>query len=854
MKGASSLFKALFGGFWVLLFLFSLTMQSFAGVPGEGGPKVVESYGKLPLSFEANQGQTDARVDFLSRGNGYSLFLTPSEAVLALRKVEALKKVEAKAEVENEGKDEAEVKVEGETRPEGGKEAVLRMKLIGADPNPKVAGVEELPGRSNYFIGSDPTKWHTNIPNFAKVKYEEVYPGVDLVYYGNRRKLEYDFVVAPGVDPKAINLGFEGVERLEIDSHGDLVISLADTKEEIRLKRPIIYQEVDGIRHEISGEYAIKEESQQVSFQVAAYDTSKSLVIDPILVYSTYLGGSSIDEGFGIAVDSAGSAYVTGRTESTNFPTVNPLQPATGGGPDAFITKIDPIGSSLVYSTFLGGDGGDRGLGIAVDSIGNAYVTGFTFSANFPTANPFQPALSGDRDAFVAKLDSTGSALLYSTFLGGSVDDSGRGIAVDTGGNAYVAGNTGSTNFPTANPIQPTCTPVFFPGACGQDAFITKLNAIGSALVYSTYLGGSGSERGDGIAVDATGNAYIAGNTESADFPTANPLQPVLFGGEDAFIVKVNSLGSAFVYSTYLGGSGTEHGINFGIAADSSGNAYVIGSTSSADFPTANPLQATLAGNNDAFVAKLDPAGTALIYSTYLGGSSLDHGRGISVDSNGNAHVTGETDSTNFPTLNPFQPALGGSRDAFVAKINPAGSLIYSSYLGGSVGSVDEGGAITVDPSGNAYVTGRAGSTDFPTVNPFQPTPNSSIDAFITKISDIPQVVTVTIDIKPGSFPNSINLGSNGTVPVAIFSDTAFDATTVDPTTVTLASAPVKLKGNGTLMSSFQDVNGDGLMDLVVHVNTQALQLSLTDTEAVLEGKTFGGTAIQGTDSVRVVP
>ena len=708
---------------------------SAAKAPAANEPQVVEAYGKLPLSFEANQGQIDGRVDFLSRGSGYTLFLTPAEAVLALRKPAASSR--ARTTHAPPGNTEAE-------QADAAPPAVLRMKLVGANPAPRASGLEELPGKSNYFLGNDPDKWRTNVPHYAKVQYKDVYPGVDLVYYGNQRQLEYDLVVRPGSDPNAIALSFEGVESLRIDTQGDLLLDTADG--EVRQHNPLVYQELDSGRREIPGSYVLKDE-RQVGFQVGAYDTSKPLTIDPVLVYSTYLGGSGFDKGFGIAVDASGNAYVTGNTLSTDFPTASPFQAALAstGPTDAFVTKLNAAGSALVYSTYLGGSAsdGDSG-GIAVDTSGNAYVTGRTASSDFPTASPFQAANGGGTDAFVTKLNAAGNALVYSTYLGGSGTDIGFDIAVDGSGNAYAAGCTDSTDFPTASPVQA----VFGGGA--EDAFVTKLNAAGSALVYSTYLGGSASDLGRAIAADTFGNAYATGTTFSTDFPTASPFQAANAGFFNAFVTKLNAAGSALVYSTYLGGSNGDDG--FGIAADGSGNAYVTGDTSSTDFPTASPFQASISGTGDAFVTKLNAAGSALVYSTYLGGSIIDFGFGIAVDGSGNAYVLGRTTSTDFPTVSPIQAAYGGGfSDAFVAKLNSAGgALVYSTYLGGS----------GVDSSGNAYVTGF--TPDFPTANPFQSTNAGGLDAFIAKIGQVitPPVCTYAISPTSESFPASGGTGS----------------------------------------------------------------------------------------------
>ncbi len=671
----------------------------FSQVAPEATAKVgaISTYGKLPLSFEKNQGQTDAAVKFLARGQGYTLYLTAGEAVLATKAHD-----------------------------------VMRMKLLGADAAAGATGLEEMAGKSNYFIGNDPTKWRTNVPTFAKVKFSNVYSGIDLVYYGNQRQLEYDFVVAPGADPKRIQFEFEGA-KLRRGGHGDLV--LKTSQGELQWHKPVAYQEKDGRRQEIAARYAIKDKDR-VDFEIAAYDHKKPLFIDP-LVYSTYLGGSNIDYGVAIAVDNAGSAYVTGYTTSSNFPTANSLQPACGScNPNvtgnAFVAKLNTAGSSLVYSTYLGGSGDDRGAGIAVDAAGNAYIIGTARSTDFPTANPLQPTCggcsSGFNDAFVAELNPTGSALIYSTYLGGTNADYGHGIAVDSSGAAYVVGATYSQDFPTANALQPV-------NAGDPNAFVAKISPGGSALVYSTYLGGKNGDGGQAIAVDSGGNVYITGQTSSNNFPTKNPLQPAKGGGNDAFVAKINSGGSALVYSTYLGGSMDDIGL--GIAVDSSDSAYVSGQTYSTNFPTANPFQAANAGKYNAFVTKLNSAGSALVYSTYLGGSQTDLSYGIAVDGGGNAYVTGFAYSSDFPTVNAVQPTCASCTtypDAFVAEFNAAGSvLVYSTYLGGN--NDDRGNAIAVDNSGNAYIIGQASSSNFPTWNPLQPASGGGIDAFVAKIS-----------------------------------------------------------------------------------------------------------------------
>jgi len=731
------MFRLLFIPPGKLLGLFGFLTWFSLSSAGATDARIVETYGKLPLQFEANRGQIDKDVRFLSRGAGYSLYLTASEAVLALSK---------RPDAEHDAQTPA-------------KSVALRMNLVGASRKSVVSGIDELPGKSNYFIGKDRSKWRTNVPTYARVQYQNLYPGIDLVYYGNQRQLEYDFVVAPGADPKKIVLGFKGAKKLEIDAQGELVLHASGG--DVRQHKPIIYQEIDGIRREIAGGY-VRKGANRIGFKLAAYDASQLLVIDPTLSYSTYLGGSGNDVSRGIAVDAEGSAYIVGVTDSIDFPTTpGALQPqVVSSGNHLFVTKLNPTGSALVYSTYLGGSNpNDRPFSIAVDANGSAYLTGSTFSADFPTtAGAFQPMFagpSGTTDAFVTKLDPTGSALVYSTYLGGTgfFIELGFGIAVDGAGNAYVAGTTSSRDFPTAAAFQPALAGGDRLGAA--NAFVTKLNPSGTGLVYSTYLGGVSTRAVDealGIAVDAAGNAYVTGFTTSFDFPTTpdafqrsiHRVDPSSLP-QDAFVTKFDPAGS-LVYSTYLGGE-RDDGAD-GIAVDAHGNAYVTGGTASSDFPTTAGAFQPASGVG--FVTKLNPTGSALVYSTRFGGSS-GAGSGIAVDAAGNAYVTGVVHPlcgrfscfTDFPTTpGAFQPNFGGGNaDGFVAKFNPEGSaVVYSSYLGGS--SDDESRGIAVDASGNAYVTGFTGSANFPTTaGAFDTSFNGVQDAFITKIAGIALLV-----------------------------------------------------------------------------------------------------------------
>jgi hypothetical protein len=697
---------------------------------------ILDRYGKLPLSFEANHGQTDPRVKFLSRTSKYTLFLTVDEAVFTLR---------------------------GDQAAPG----VLRMKLHHANSAPSVIGVEELAGKSNYFVGSDPANWRTNNPTYAEVKYEGVYPGIDLVYYGNQRQLEYDFIVAPGADPRQIAFDVTGSKRIRRNSHGDLVFQMG--ADEIRWRKPAVYQQKDGLRRQISARYVISN-TNRIAFELARYDARQPLYIDP-LIYSTFLGGSGTDSGNGIAVDSEGNAYVAGSTASANFPTMDPLQPARAGDNDAFVTKLNAAGTALIYSTFLGGSQNDYGKGIALDSSGNAYIVGYTNSANFPvTAAALQKVCGGtcSNNAFVAELNSSGSALVYSTYLGGSgaAGDYGYGIAVGGKNGAYVAGYTTSSDFPV--------TPGAFQTTYGGhgNAFISKLNSAGSALVYSTYLGGTKGDAGYAIAHDSNANAYVTGGTHSPDFPTTpGAFQTVCNGPSphgcaDAFVSELNPAGSALIYSTLIGGSGNAGGdggnYGYGIAVDNSGSAYVTGYTGSNDFPLLNNFDPGYGSNGDGFVTRFNPAGSGLIFSTYLGGSNLDQGQGITIDASGNAYITGPTSSHDFPvTAGAFQTICGNGgrhpcQNAFMTELSASGALLYSTFLGGTGidrGTIgDFGSAIAVDGSGNAYLTGSSYSSDF-SVTPaaFQTINAGSGDAFVAKIQPVagPVATSTTLSSRP---------------------------------------------------------------------------------------------------------
>ncbi len=700
-------------------------------LPRPVAQSVRRNYGQLPLSFETNRGQVDRRVPFLARGLGYNLFLTPTEAVLALHKpVDTLQR-----------------------------RAVLRLQMVGANPVATAAGLERLPGVSNYLRGRDPARWLTNIPTYGKVAFRNVYPGIDVVYYGTQqRRLEFDLVVAPGANPGLIQFAYSGASGLRLDARGNLVLTTPGG--DVVQDAPTAYQVVNGRRRPVTARYVLQP-LNVVALQVGNYDRTRPLYIDPVVNYSTYLGGSGDDFGNAIAVDAAGNAYVTGSTNSVDFPG-QPIQ--SGLGQNVFVTKLDPSGTSPLYSTYFGGDGEDRAFSIAVDSSFNAYVTGATMSSNFPTTlNAYQPTYAGGTlygDAFVSKLNATGTDLLYSTYLGGplsnTADDIGCGIRVDSSQNIYVAGITSSTDFPT--------TPgVFQPnyGDGGKDAFVTKINPSlprEQQLVYSTYLGGSDVDTGNSIALDADNYAYVVGTTKSTDFPVNSSTCNTTGGAScyDAFVTKVNLTASARVYSKYLGGSGAEEG--YGIAVfrnpldpvGSQDHAYVAGISvkHGADpFPTiAGAYRETntgAVGSGDAFVVRYSYDGSTREYSTLLGGNGdekVDEAVGLAVDGYGVAYVAGSTTSTDFPLAGAVQPVYGGSMDGFVAQLDPyqttpAQQLVFSTYVGGS--GADGLGGIALGNQG-IHVTGSTRSTDFPLTAPFQSAYAGNSDAVVLKFGAVP--------------------------------------------------------------------------------------------------------------------
>jgi hypothetical protein len=628
------------------------------------------------------------------------------------------------------------------------KGVAIHMDIIGANPGAKAAGVNPQSGKINYLKGDNPADWHTNVATFGRVEYQDVYPGIDVVYYGKDGQLEYDFIVSPGADPSAIALDFAGAENVAINPQGDLVLHTGAG--DLIQQKPYLYQETNGTREKVAGTYLLSTQHSALStfgvfFDVGAYDASRPLVIDPLVLgYSTFLGGTQHDSANAIAVDKHGNAYVGGWTSSAEFPTTPGAFDRIFDGPDgyedAFITKLNATGTGLVYSTFLGGGGGQEVVtGIAVDQSGNVYLSGATNSFDFPTTpGVFGGLFNGDIDAFVTKLRADGSGLLYSSYLGASDGyDFAQAIAVDAAGNAYLAGDTTAPSFPTT----PGAFDTTHGGNFTQDAFVTKVNPSGTALAYSTLLGGSNNEGAVGIALDDGDNAYVTGQTVSSDFPTTPGAFDTSMGGSDAFVTKLNAGGTGLHFSTFLGGTGGEAG--WAIAVDAGRNPFVTGYTTSSAFPTTpGAFDTTHNGLEDIFVTKLRADGADLKYSTFLGGSSYEGGYAIAVDQTGSAYVTGYTSSLNFPVTPGALDSThnGGSHDVFVTKLTYSGGAIdYSTYMGGS--GVEDGYGVAVDGRGNAYVTGHTRSSNFPTTpGAFDTSYGGSdiADAFVAKFCRFP--------------------------------------------------------------------------------------------------------------------
>jgi hypothetical protein len=668
--------------------------------------------GRLPLAFEANEGQWRPDVRFLARGRSGLVVLNEDGVVFA------------------------STSQSGES---------LRMSFAGARSRPRIQGIEPLPQTSNYFVGDDASAWRGGVRTYRRVLYNEVYPGIDAVFHsGERGELEYDFIVRPGSQPRTIRLHFEGAASVKTDRRGELVVRTAGHA--IRMKAPAIHQTTGQTRTSITGRYRILKNGD-VGFVVGDYDRSKDLVIDPVVLgYSTFLGGTDSESATGIAVDADRNTYIVGSTASANFPIKGGIRSTLAGGRDVFVTKLNPAGDQIVFSTFLGGssDESPRPL-IALDSRGDIYLAGHTASTDFPVTEeaPQRQFAGGASDAFAVKLSSDGSRLLFSTYHGGEAADPVNGLAIDPMRDIYLGGTTFSERFPTT------------PGAPQtnrrgpRDAYVAKLRVEPSSLLYSTYLGGADEDFGLALAVDTAGAAYLTGKTLSTDYPTTPGALQVTFGGAgtgqqrdgDGFVTKIDPAGSSLVYSTYLGGLSGE--IPISIAVDSAGAAYITGLTYSRNFPiTAESFQPQHGGGDaDNFVTKLAPQGDRLVFSTFLGGNNSEQANAIAVDPLGNVHVSGTTSATDFPTTSDaLSRTRSGANDAFVSILSPDGSaLLYSTFLGGTApsgGPQDNNWTIAIDGAGNTYTGGQTRSLDFPvTAGAVQTTYSGLDDAYITKFT-----------------------------------------------------------------------------------------------------------------------
>jgi PKD repeat protein len=810
------------------LFLFAGLAMALSETQEKTPP--IGVYGQLPLYFIQNEGQLPDKVKYYEKGLGHSIFFSEEEVVFSFERTADHYASDSEAEPTARFRANAGAKLQ-----ERGTEfSVVRLFPVGTQKGIRIDGQEQQEGRVNYFIGKDPGKWRTDIATYGSVVYHEAYPGVDIRFYGSNRELEYDVIIKPGANPSLVRFGYEGIQDFRITARGDLSLQLPDGGTLVH-RKPVAYQEIEGKRIDIEGRFHIEPESPTASpdnhgfvfgFEVASYHSGYPLIIDPVLVYSTYLGGLGSDAGNAIAIDAPGNAYITGKTSSTNFPTTLPnLGSYAGGTADVFVTKLNAGGTALIYSTFLGGSDTDNGLGIAVDNLGFAYLTGETASDDFPTASAFAniPGSTGSTDAFVVKLNTTGSALIYSTYLGGALDDSGQGISVDKFGQACVSGVTSSTDFP----IYGTALQHFYGGGY-SDAFVAKLNNLGTAVVYSTFVGGTKSDAAYAIALDDDGNMYVAGETASSDFPIYLGFQSTYGGGDvDAFVMKINGSSGQAVYSSYLGGISADFGR--GIAVDGSRRAYVTGKTSSPTFPVANAVQGTYGGGDaDAFVARFTPSGDNLSYSTFLGGSGSDVGYAIAVDSNGNAYVTGRT-SGNFPTIKAVQNVYGGgSSDAFVTRVNGIGDRIdYSTYLGGS--AADFGYSIAAGTIGNVYLTGKTSSLDFPsTSNAFMNFNAAGSDIFVTKLNAL--LANFSANRTIGAFPLAVQFtdASEGS-----FSSWFWDFGDGNSSTVQNPGHVYNSPGSYTVSLSVTGNSGTDTLTRNAYITVTKPQISIIATDPV---------------------
>ena len=713
---------------WVFRVLigFALVMPLAAEAPRSG----IEKFGNMPLVFEPNYGQTDSTVRFLSRGDRFGFFLTDTESIVSLA---------------------------------GSTPALVRMQLVGQNSHPRIAGSGVQAGVSHYFKGTDASKWQQSVPHFLKVDYQEVYPGIDLTYYGNQRQLEYDFTVQPHVDPKIIELKFAGVDLVEIDDQGDLI--LHTPAGEIRHQHPRVYQHRNGVEESVEGRFVLLG-SDKVGFEIGKYDRGLPLVIDPKFIYATYFGGDGPDGDIGIdlKVDAAGTAFVTGYTSSMDFFNTNLSPTAPGGRLDAFVMKVDSTGSTILSAMYFGGSLDDEGHRIALDNSGSVYITGYTSSPDFPIVNGFQTRLGGKKDAYIMKIDNAVSQILFSSYLGGAQDDTPFGLFVDTNNNIYVSGTTSSTNFPLVSPLIGS-----FGGGLG-DAFVTKFSPDGS-MIYSTYLGGRGNDLSFDVTADTDGNAYVVGYTTAALPNIVRALYGTASDPEQAFLAKLSPDGSTLTNFLYIGGFGIDEAIR--VLLDANQNIIISGYTSADNFPVQNaiqPLNGGAANSFDIFLLKLLPDLSDIVFSTYIGSDGSESAPGLTVDPDGNIYLAGFTSSFQFPVVNGINVGtsggiLHGDRDAYVMKLTPDGRILFSTYVGGA--SSDGAVGIALDAARNIYVTGFTFSDDFPVESPLQENIAGASDGFLLKIDAADVVVSTPIVVPDHGGTAIATVGSSNQVQFA---------------------------------------------------------------------------------------
>lgn len=710
--------------FIITLILAVLTTPfASAGTPEsvKKSARATSAFQSLPMTFEPNNGQTRGDVKFTSRGGGFDLSLT------------------------NRGGSIIQLK-------SGDKTAILRMNFVNSKTASAVRGEDSTGGISNYY-NTDSQNAVTNVPHFQRVRFTDIYKGVDALFYGDAGTFEYDFIVAPGANPNQIKLDFDGADAISIDKNGDLLIKV--NSQTIVQKKPFVYQIVDGAKREINSKYVLR--GNRVGFSLGGYNKSKTLVIDPRVTYSTFFGGSSYDAANDIKFDSMNRRYIAGYTFSNNLPVTN--GGTRTGDFDVFITRLNAAGTAVEYSTFIGGSRTDLGYAIGVDAAFNAYVTGYTESTNFPTLNAYDASANGGLDAFLVKLDASG-ARVYSTYLGGMGSDSGNAIVIGADNNPIVVGETASANYPTTVGVAQPAT------GGGTDAFVTKFDTAGTALAFSTLHGGAGFEDGQRAAIDASGNIYIVGTTTSLNMPISVGAYQMTNGGEqDAFVTKFNPTALTRDYSSYFGGTRREFGE--AIAVDSTGNVVITGTTESSPtdaFPLRNAAQTVYGGGIfDAFAARIVPVNnsvTPLVYSTYLGGGGQEQGLGIVTNSSNEAIVIASTFSTNYPTTaTALQTARAGSGDVGVTRFGANGAMLYSSYFGGTNEDSGQGDyplGATLDALGRVCFAGFSGAANLPTTtNALDAVYNGGVDAFVTCYDTSAATTTTAAGVSINGFVTS---------------------------------------------------------------------------------------------------